>query len=71
MNHDSQYCLDSLGLELNQLVGQIPTQFGLMRNLRNLALNVNQLTGTVPPKIFQLKGVGKSTHLLFTNHLPA
>jgi Leucine-rich repeat (LRR) protein len=69
MNRVSQHCLDSLGLERNELVGSIPSQFGLMRNLRNLALDFNQLTGTVPSQLFQLQGLGESTHLLFTYRL--
>jgi hypothetical protein len=68
-NHASQSCLDSLGLEMNELVGSIPTQLGLMTNLRNLALNINQLTGTVPRQLFQLQGLGESTSPSFV-HLP-
>ncbi|KAI3924817.1 hypothetical protein MKW98_031068 [Papaver atlanticum] len=47
--------LASLNLDLNNLVGNIPTQIGLLRKLSYLNLGSNNFTGSVPSEIGNLR----------------
>jgi Leucine-rich repeat (LRR) protein len=43
--------LEYLGLDDNQLSGEIPKEIGKLTNLQYLHLHINQLTGEIPKEI--------------------
>ena len=43
--------LDSINLSTNDLTGSLPSEVGLLNNLRLLALNNNHMTGILPSEI--------------------
>ena len=51
-------------LHSNSLIGTIPKEFGLLKNLKVLDLGANQLTGPIPPEIGKLSSIVKmSVHV--------
>lgn len=46
-------------LRRNSLIGTIPKEIGLLKNLTVLDLGVNQLTGPIPPEIGKLASITK------------
>lgn len=60
----------------NLLIGTIPKEIGMLKNLRVLDLGSNQLTGTIPPEIGNLSSIVKMLviyecyHQCITSFLP-
>ena len=50
--------LASLELSRNELTGEIPTELGLLRELRNLELEGNELSGEIPDELGDLDQLG-------------
>ena len=61
--------ITELDLSFNALSGSIPTQTGLLRNLRAISLSHNQLTGSIPTEIAQI-GVALSYSAMANAYSP-
>eukprot|EP00986_Skeletonema_menzelii_P008781 scaffold3803_cov151-Skeletonema_menzelii.AAC.8 len=55
--NDDDGSLEKLWLNNNQLTGTIPSEIGLMENLKQLKLYENQLTGTIPSEIGSMENL--------------
>lgn len=67
---NGSHVVTSIDLEGYHLVGQIPSEIGLLTSLNSLNLAGNSLVGTLPQSIFEkLTNLGKSSALFFVKNI--